>query len=325
MERVGEPLRDPVGANEVPARASRDDGELDAFRPAMPFTISWTVPSPPKTTSSSAPSSAAPPGRRAGPRSEKIASPRIPAAWAARASSGQRRPVLPFADAGLTRRTVFSARASPGDTRPAGPRSRCAGAHLLLPRLKPGRGRVRTPAWCSRPRSGAASPEEALVRGDRPQRQLGHLVDRRLHLLVRDPHELALDDDVADREQAAGGHLAEGADREEERPPSRPPGSRGRTSARTGRRQGCRRGRWRRSARPGRSSPFPWLRGRRRGRGQSPRSGSGARSSRACRRFGPSGTAVTAMMRSPSCMSGWSPPQVPTRRNLRRRAGRAPP
>src|SRR3954452_12736267 len=47
------------------------------------------------------------------------------------------------------------------------------------------------------------------------QRQLGHLVDCPLHVLVGYPHELALDDDVADDEQAARPDLPQRADGEE--------------------------------------------------------------------------------------------------------------
>jgi len=78
-------------------------------RPPIPFTTSFTDPSPPTTTSNSAPSSAA---RRANSVSspaarEKSASPSRPAAAARRAISGQRLPVEPFADAGLMRKTVL--------------------------------------------------------------------------------------------------------------------------------------------------------------------------------------------------------------------------
>src|SRR6476646_3522270 len=80
-------------------------------RCAIPFTTSCTEPSPPTTTSRSAPSSAA---RRASSVSspaarEKRTSPLRPAAAARCEISGQRLPVEPLADAGLTRKTVFSA------------------------------------------------------------------------------------------------------------------------------------------------------------------------------------------------------------------------
>src|SRR5213596_1103461 len=80
-------------------------------RTAIPFTISWTVPSPPTATSSSAPSSAA---RRASSAScpglsDSSASPLSPAAAARLAISGHRRPVAPFSEAGLTRKTVRGA------------------------------------------------------------------------------------------------------------------------------------------------------------------------------------------------------------------------
>src|SRR5690348_13931428 len=135
--------------------------------PIAPFTTSWTVPSPPTTTSSSAPSAIA---RRASsdrsPGAREIsASPSRPTAAAARAISGQRRPVDPLADAGLTRKTV-----------------------LML-----------------------------LVGGDGRERDARHAVDGGAQLLVGDALELALDDDVADRQQAAGLHAAQRADGEQRR------------------------------------------------------------------------------------------------------------
>jgi hypothetical protein len=84
-----------------------------------------------------------------------------PAVAATRWISGQRRPVDPFADAGLTRNRVLS--------------------------------------------------------GDWRERDSGHPVDRRAQLLVGDPLELALDDDVAHRQQAAGGEAAQRAEGEEHR------------------------------------------------------------------------------------------------------------
>src|SRR5712691_6445788 len=79
-------------------------------RPTIPDATSLTVPSPPATTSS-APSSAAcrARSRRCSGRSEKRTSPVRPSAAARCASSGQRRPVAPPADAGLTRKTVVRA------------------------------------------------------------------------------------------------------------------------------------------------------------------------------------------------------------------------
>src|SRR5918999_1933247 len=50
---------------------------------------------------------------------------------------------------------------------------------------------------------------------DRAERELGHLVDGGAHLLVRDADELTLDDDVADREEAARLDLAQSAEREQ--------------------------------------------------------------------------------------------------------------
>src|SRR4029077_21176241 len=77
-------------------------------RPAIPFTTSFTVPSPPTTTSRCAPASAASRARsaRCPGRSESNASPRSPRPAALCASSGQRLPVAPFSDAGLTRKTT---------------------------------------------------------------------------------------------------------------------------------------------------------------------------------------------------------------------------
>src|SRR5437764_85024 len=80
-----------------------------AWSPAMPFTISFTVPSPPTATSRVAPPSAA--ERASAPswpgRCDRSASPSSPSARARRSRLGQRRPVVPFADAGLTRKTVL--------------------------------------------------------------------------------------------------------------------------------------------------------------------------------------------------------------------------
>src|SRR5205807_7259666 len=123
-------------------------------------------PSPPTATTSSAPPATASraSSRRCPTASEKTASPVSPAAAARRASSGQRRPVAPPSDAGLTRKTVAS-----------------------------------------------------VIVGDRRERELGHLVDRLAHVLVGDPHELALDDHVAHDQQAAGLQLAERAQREQHR------------------------------------------------------------------------------------------------------------
>src|SRR3954447_20140605 len=132
-----------------------------------PFATSCTVPSPPTATTIEAPSSAAWRASSASPPGPVLCatSRSIPKSRAWRSSSGQRLPVAPFADAGLTRKTV------------------CA---LVTVTGGPGR-----------------------------ERQLGHLVDGPLHVLVRDPDELALDDDVADDQQAARPDLAERADREE--------------------------------------------------------------------------------------------------------------
>src|SRR5512133_4368173 len=97
-------------------------------RPAIPFTTSLTVPSPPTITSRRAPASAASlasspscPGR-----SESRASPRSPREAALCASSGQRRPVAPFSDAGLTRKTTSLMGRDGRQRDPSHPVDRCA-------------------------------------------------------------------------------------------------------------------------------------------------------------------------------------------------------
>ena len=91
-------------------------------------------------------------GRRAGPAAPRRACrPRAPSSRRGAPSPAQRRPVDPFAEAGLTRKTVS-----------------------LMSRGRGGEGHAR------------------------------HPVDGGLHLVVRHPLELALDDDVADDQQAAG-------------------------------------------------------------------------------------------------------------------------
>src|SRR5215216_7123430 len=134
--------------------------------PAIPFTTSCTVPSPPTATRSPAPFAAACRARSAKwPwSSDRNVSPSRPRSAASRAISGQRFPVAPLSAAGLTRKTV-----------------------------------------------------PLMARGDRRQRDAGHAVDGRLEVLVRDPRELAADHDVADREQAPGLHLSQGAEREDDR------------------------------------------------------------------------------------------------------------
>src|SRR5262249_27628495 len=78
-------------------------------RSATPLTTSFTEPSPPTTTSSRAPPSAAccASSVRCPGRSEKSASPFSPRPAASLASCGQRRPVAPLSEAGLTRKTVL--------------------------------------------------------------------------------------------------------------------------------------------------------------------------------------------------------------------------
>src|SRR4051812_42336411 len=74
----------------------------------MPAATSLTVPSPPTaTTSSACRAASAASSRRCSGCSEKSASPSSPSAAACRASSGQRRPVVPPADAGFTRKTAL--------------------------------------------------------------------------------------------------------------------------------------------------------------------------------------------------------------------------
>jgi hypothetical protein len=73
-----------------------------------PSTTSWTVPSPPTTTRSVAPSrtaSAASPPSWPG-AVENTLRPVSPSSCARRSSSGHFFPVEPFAEAGLTRKTV---------------------------------------------------------------------------------------------------------------------------------------------------------------------------------------------------------------------------
>src|SRR5438105_10185165 len=134
-------------------------------RSAMPFTTSFSVPSPPTATTRRAPPSTAPrassikcPGC-----SEKSVSPSSPSADARRASSGQRFPVAPLLDAGLTKKTVL------------------------------------------------------MVGGRDVERDARHAVDGGAQLVVADPLELALDDDVADGQEAAGLDAADRSDREQRR------------------------------------------------------------------------------------------------------------
>src|SRR5947208_1767689 len=92
-------------------------------RPATPFTTSFTEPSPPTTTRSDAPPSAAclDSSVRWPGRFEKSASPVRPALTAVWWISGQRRPVEPFADAGLTRKTVLVLSCDGGKRHPRHP------------------------------------------------------------------------------------------------------------------------------------------------------------------------------------------------------------
>src|SRR6476661_1827921 len=106
-------------------------------RPAIPFTTSFSVPSPPTATTSVAPRSTA-------PRASSIR------------CSGRRLPVAPLSDAGLTRKTVDTA------------------------------------------------SQRSVIGDGHVERDLRHAVDGGAQIVVRDPLELALDDDVADGEQASG-------------------------------------------------------------------------------------------------------------------------
>src|SRR5215510_8721105 len=139
--------------------------------PAIPLTTSLTDPSPPTRTRRSAPAATASRARAVScPGSSEIsASPASPSAAARCATSGQRLPVEPPAEAGLTRKTVRRA---------------------LMAVL--------------RGRCGL-------------ERDAGHAIHRSTELVVGDPHELALDDDVADGKQAPGEDAAQRPDREERR------------------------------------------------------------------------------------------------------------
>jgi len=94
----------------VPRGMTASSTSLPAPTERRPLAASFTVPSPPTTTTRSAPIPAArsatwaiPPGP-----SLKSVSPSRPAAAARWAISGQARPVEPFAEAGLTRKTVLN-------------------------------------------------------------------------------------------------------------------------------------------------------------------------------------------------------------------------
>src|SRR5438874_11391648 len=134
-------------------------------RPATPLTTSFSVPSPPTATTSLAPPSTASRARsiRCPGLSEKSVSPVRPSPAARWASSGQRFPVAPLADAGLTRKTA------------------CSGS------------------------------------GRDFERDLRHPVDGRAQVLVGDPPEFAVDDDVAHGQLAPGLDAAERGDGEERR------------------------------------------------------------------------------------------------------------
>src|SRR5690242_19583390 len=90
--------------------------------PAMPFTTSLTVPSPPTATIRRAPPIAASraSSARCSGRSDRNASPVSPRSAARRAISGQRFPVAPPSEAGLTRKAVLLMVACDGRERDAG-------------------------------------------------------------------------------------------------------------------------------------------------------------------------------------------------------------
>src|SRR5579862_2127881 len=149
-----------------------------------PFTTSLSVPSPPTATTSEAPPLAACSASsiRWPGCSERNASPSSPSVAARLARSGHRLPVTPLSDAGLTRNTVSS------------------GGAERTGRSRSGRRRKRR-----------------LGGGDGGEADTGHPVDRGTELVVADPRELALDDDVADRQQAARIDAAQRAEREQDR------------------------------------------------------------------------------------------------------------
>ena len=87
--------------------------------------------------------------------------------------------------------------ASPSSPRAA---ARCAISGHRLP--------VEPPAAAGLTRKTVRPLMAVARRGRRVERDPRHPVDRRAELLVGDPHELALDDDVAHGEQAAAVHAA---------------------------------------------------------------------------------------------------------------------
>src|SRR5712691_9008056 len=76
---------------------------------------------------------------------------------------------------------------------------------------------VAPPAEAGLTRKTVRGPLMLLARGDGVECELRHLVDGPPHLLVRDAHELPLDDDVRDGQEAAGLDLAQRAEREQDR------------------------------------------------------------------------------------------------------------
>ena len=165
-DRLLELARDAVGADEVPAGAARDHGELDASSAgeAVDDLVHRAVAA--DATISFAPRSAA-----------------------SRAS----RPSWP---------------GPVGEQRVAGQAERRGLVRELGP-APPG-GAVL---------GGRVDEEDGLcsvVVGRGRERDAGHAVDGGAQLVVGDPRELALDDDVADGEQAGGLDVAQGAEREED-------------------------------------------------------------------------------------------------------------
>src|SRR5207244_6364217 len=125
------------------------------------------------------------------------------------ATSTPSRPAIPFA-------TSFTEPSPPTTTRSDAPSSaasrassvRCPGRSEKS--ASPVRPAVVAARWISGQRrpvdqfADAGLTRNLVLSGDCGERHSRHAVDRSAQLLVRDPLELALDDDVADREETAG-------------------------------------------------------------------------------------------------------------------------
>src|SRR6185437_3387783 len=125
------------------------------------------------------------------------------------ATSTPSRPAIPFA-------TSFTEPSPPTTTRSDAPSSaasraswvRCPGRSEKS--ASPVRPRVAASRWISGQRrpvdqfADAGLTRNLVLSGHGGQGHADHPIDRGTKLLVRDPLELALDDDVADGEQAAG-------------------------------------------------------------------------------------------------------------------------